>query len=123
MAHEMTAAMQRCIDNCSECHDICVQTVTHCLTEGGKHAEAEHIRLLLDCVEICQTSADFMLRGSPFHVATCATCADICEGCAESCAQFSDDAMMERCAETCRRCAASCREMSGTKTRAAGSRS
>ena len=122
MAHEITDAMQRCIDHCSECHDICVQTVNHCLTEGGKHAEAEHIRLLLDCTEICQTCADFMLRGSPYHVATCATCADICEACAESCARFSDDTMMQRCAETCRRCAASCREMSGTKARAAGGR-
>ena len=122
MAHEMTDAMQRCIDNCSACHDTCVQTVTYCLTKGGAHAEAQHIGLLLDCVEMCQTCPDFMLRGSPFHMAICGICADICEDCAESCAKFSGDSMMERCAEICRQCAASCREMSGMKTRTVGRR-
>jgi hypothetical protein len=120
MAHEITDEMRRCIDNCSECHDICVETVTYCLNQGGEHAEAEHIRLMLDCAQSCQTSADFMLRGSPFHMAICGTCADICDECAESCAQFSGDSMMERCAEICRTCAASCREIGGTKVRAAG---
>ena len=31
--------------------------------------------VLLDCAEICQTSANFMLRGSPLHTNTCAACA------------------------------------------------
>jgi len=32
---------------------------------GGEGAEADHIRTLLDCTEICQTSASFVLRRSP----------------------------------------------------------
>jgi hypothetical protein len=111
--HQMSEEMQRCIQACLDCHRICLETVTHCLQMGGKHADPAHIRLLLDCAEICQTSANFMLRGSDLHGRTCAVCAEVCERCAQDCAQF-DDAQMKACAEACRRCAESCRRMAGT---------
>jgi len=103
--------MMRCIDACQTCHSVCTETVHHCLKMGGRHAEANHIRMLLDCAHICQTSADFMLRGSDFHGMTCEVCAEICERCATNCDRFSDDEMMKRCADACRMCAQSCREM------------
>jgi len=103
--------MQQCIQNCQDCHDICLETVAYCLTKGGKHAEAAHIRLLLDCAEICQTSANFMVRGSSLHPQTCGVCAEVCERCAEDCERFGDDATMRECADMCRRCAESCRKM------------
>jgi hypothetical protein len=109
MSH-ISTDMQHCIDICQECHNVCLETVMHCLHMGGEHAEPNHIRLLLDCAEICQTSANFMLRGSDLHGLTCAACAEVCNRCAEDCERF-DDAQMKRCAETCRRCAESCREM------------
>lgn len=109
--HEMTREMQHCIDECLACHRVCLETVTHCLQMGGRHAEAAHIRLLLDCAEICQTSANFMLRGSDLHGRTCGVCAEVCTRCAEDCERFGDDAQMLACAETCRRCAALCHEM------------
>lgn len=107
----MQASMQECIQNCLNCHSICIATVTHCLNLGGTHASPQHIRLLLDCAEICQTSANFMLRGSDFHMLTCAACAEICRQCADSCAQMGDDATMLACADACRRCADSCQQM------------
>ena len=87
--------------------------MSHCLQQGGRHAEASHIQLLLDCVDICRTSADFMLRGSDLHTLTCGVCAQVCERCAQDCEQMGDDEMMRRCAEACRRCAESCRRMAG----------
>jgi hypothetical protein len=81
---------------------------------GGEHAEPEHIRLLIDCADICQTSANFMLRQSHAHGKVCGVCAEVCEQCAESCARFDDDSVMQQCAEVCRTCAASCREMAMT---------
>lgn len=109
----ISAEMRRCIANCQECHNVCLETVTHCLRKGGAHAEASHIRLLLDCIEICQTSANFMLRGSPLHRHTCGACVQVCEECARDCERLGDDEMMRRCAEVCRRCAESCRQMAG----------
>jgi hypothetical protein len=103
--------MQSCIEECLNCHSICMTTVAYCLQKGGAHAEAAHIVLLLDCAEICQTSANLMLRGSEQHMHTCAACAAICELCAEDCARMDDDLPMRNCAEACRRCAESCRRM------------
>jgi hypothetical protein len=101
-----------CIENCQSCHAACLSTAAYCLERGGRHAEPDHLRLLLDCADICATSANFMLRGSDFHSLTCGVCAVVCERCAEACARMSGDAQMRACAETCRRCAKSCREMS-----------
>ncbi|MFN3648561.1 MAG: four-helix bundle copper-binding protein [Armatimonadota bacterium] len=106
--------MRECIDACTSCHQTCVETVTHCLQMGGKHAEADHIRLMLDCAEICETSANFMLRGSDLHQETCRTCAVVCERCAEDCERFDED-FMQRCAEECRNCAEHCRRMAGSQ--------
>ena len=107
--------MRQCIEDCLDCHRICLETVTHCLQRGGEHAESEHIRLLLDCAQICQTSADFMLRASPFHTRTCGICAEICRQCAEECARLgADDSTMQQCADLCRRCVESCMHMAGT---------
>jgi len=103
--------MLKCIEVCLDCHRACTETIPYCLQQGGMHAEANHIRLMMDCAEICQTSANFMLRGSDLHVHTCAACAEVCERCADDCARMADDPRMAACAEECRRCAQSCRQM------------
>ena len=105
--------MQHCIQECATCHQVCLATIQYCLGKGGKHSDANHIRLLADCAQICGVSADFMTRGSPRHTRTCRICADICAACADDCGKMSDDAQMKRCADTCRRCSVSCREMAG----------
>lgn len=101
-----------CIEACSTCHRVCLAAMSECLKQGGEHADAAHLRLLVDCAEICGTSANFMLRRSDLHPVICAACAEICERCAESCATL-DSETMQHCAEVCRACAASCRTMSG----------
>lgn len=110
----MDENMKNCIEICNECRDEC-ETILfqHCLEQGGSHVEQAHVKLMADCIEICQTASHFMLRGSDQHKAVCGTCADICEACAESCEKIGDEEM-KYCAETCRKCAKTCREMSGT---------
>ena len=113
ISHRIDQAMHRCIDECLECHRVCLATAAHCLEAdgGARHADARHLTLLLDCAEICQTSANFMLRGSDEHQRTCAVCAAVCHRCAEECARVTDDPVMQECAEACRRCADSCEAM------------
>ncbi len=110
-ATHMSSEMQTCIDECQNCHDVCVQTVQYCLGQGGEHASQRHIQVLLECAEICRTSADFMLMGAEAHPKVCAICAEVCERCAKSCERFGDDDMMKACAQACRSCAESCRKM------------
>jgi len=77
------------------------------------HAEVRHIRLMLDCAEMCGAAAGFMARGSDLHVKTCAVCSDVCGLCAASCEKIGGDEEMKSCAQACRRCESSCREMAG----------
>lgn len=107
---QMDASMQACIDACLKCFQSCEQTMIHCLTMGGKHAEVEHMKTMQACAEISETSAKFMMLQSPFHTKTCGVCADVCTACAESCEKIGGAEMMA-CADICRKCADSCRAM------------
>lgn len=122
MAQGNMHEMELCIDNCQQCHEVCLGMISYCLQKGGRHAEASHIRMLIDCAEICETSANFMIRGSDLHRLTCGACAEVCDRCAEDCERMADDETMRRCAETCRRCAESCNRMAGHALAGAGVR-
>jgi hypothetical protein len=85
--------------------------MNQCLESGGKHVAPDHFRLLINCAEICQTSANFMLSASAFSNPICRVCAEVCDACAKSCEQIG----MEDCARVCRECAQSCRQMAGQR--------
>ena len=106
----MDSPMQKAIKACLDCHSMCLRmAMTYCLERGGRHVEQKHLRLMLNCAELCQTSANFMLSDSPLHGRVCAVCAEACDACAKSCEQVGD---MRECVEECRSCAKSCRTMS-----------
>lgn len=106
----MSADMKKCSEECLSCSTTCTETVHHCLHMGGKHVEPAHLTSLIDCAEICQTSANFLLRGSSLHTETCRTCAAVCRACEASCRQIEGEEM-KRCADACGRCAESCERM------------
>jgi hypothetical protein len=115
MASISASEMQQCIDQCLNCYKTCLQTaMNHCLETGGKHVEAQHFRLMMNCAEICRTTADMMLANSPVHTTVCAACADVCDACAASCEQVGD---MDECIAACLACAQSCHQMAGSTSR------
>src|SRR3546814_14531229 len=91
--------MQACIDACTECHAVCLETMNYCLSQGGQHAAPEHIALLSACADICATSADAMLTGASVSPVICGTCAEVCRKCAKTCERMGDDAPRKQCAE------------------------
>ena len=107
----MAEGMQRCIEECLSCFSVCEQTLAHCLKKGGRNANFELTKLLIDCAESCRTSAGMMSRESTFHARHCALCADVCKACEEACEEFPDDAQMKACADACRSCFGACRAM------------
>lgn len=118
--HHMTAEVERCIQHCMECVNICEQTITHCLMLGGKHSSAEHITLMMDCAEVCSTAAKFMLHGSHFHQRMCEVCAEVCAACAKDCESMAGgDRTMLLCAEVCNACAGSCRQLASEHSQTA----
>lgn len=112
------AEMQACIDHCQQCYATCTETAQHVLSTQGVNGQgmAELARTLLDCADICRTSAGFMLRGSPMHHVTCGACAEVCRACEQACREGGDDKILRECAEVCRTCAESCAQMSSHAT-------
>jgi hypothetical protein len=102
--------VRQCLRDSLDCYQSCNETILRCLSMGGKHAESDHINLMMDCARICNTNADFIMRNSTYYPQTCGICADICDECGDNCDRFEEDFMKE-CASVCRRCAESCREM------------
>lgn len=104
-----SADLQACIDLCLACYRSCLAEATqHCLKEGGRHAEADHVSLMLGCAQLCRTTAEFMLMQTKLHYKVCGACAEICEACAVSCQQLEG---MGDCVDLCRRCAVECRRI------------
>lgn len=103
--------LQECIEECLNCHAVCTITLQHCIASGGDYTEVNLLGILLDCAEMCQTSANFMLRGSPYHVITCAACAELCRACEEACRGVPGDEQLAHCAEVCATCAGVCDRM------------
>ena len=102
------ANLDDCIQTCLDCRRHCLEEFTQmCLEHGGEHVEKEHAVLMLDCIDICATCADFMTRRSSFHHLTCKACSEVCSACADSC----DKIGMSECAAMCRKCAESCGSM------------
>ena len=96
--------MEDCIQDCLNCSSTCLDTATQAME---KSAGIELVRSLLDCSEMSQTAAHFMLRNSPLHGYTCQACGSICTHCADLCFQagYSD------CGNACQACANSCQQM------------
>ena len=112
----LSTEMEECVEACLDCHRICADTLRQCLDRGGELAAPDLVRALLDCIDICHTSADFMLRGSQLHPRTCGVCAEACRLCAEVCERYPDEPLLRACAEACRRCAELCTRMARMMT-------
>ena len=107
---DLKQVWRKCIDSCTNCHNICVEAATYSLKQGGELSAEKHISMLYDCVDICQASVNSMSRGSKTANHICTLCADICNMCAEHCEKFNDNKLNE-CAKVCRDCAKQCKEM------------
>jgi hypothetical protein len=109
MHHTTDPQMKQCMDACHDCHVTCLSmATTHCLEIGGEHAEPAHVKLMLDCAQICAIAIDFMARSSEHHPHICRECAEICRACAASCEKLEG---MEDCVKACLSCAEACEKM------------
>ncbi|MGZ3159014.1 MAG: four-helix bundle copper-binding protein [Burkholderiaceae bacterium] len=101
---------QSCMEICTQCHQTLLHTaMQYCLPMGGKYLAPDHFRLMMNCAEMCQTTANFQLSDSTYCRQVSALTADMCDECATICEQMGD---MEDCVLACRQCAQCCRSVS-----------
>lgn len=101
------------LDDIANCYLSCNEMLRHCLEMKGEHSNPDHLLLLVDCADICQVLLNFNYINSNAAKRVAELCAQICERCAASCAEFKEDPEMEECSAICKKCAQSCRELSG----------
>ncbi|TCZ61059.1 four-helix bundle copper-binding protein [Roseicella aquatilis] len=106
-----TMSLRDCVLTCVRSHAMCLETARYCTEQTSGHIGPGHIALLQDCAEMCQLTANSLLRRSPRHAVICNACAELCETCTKACETFPGDEQMRRCAVVCRDCAESCRDM------------
>jgi len=105
----MAMPMKDCIGLCLNSHRTCIETASYAIKSEAMRADL--FVMLTDCAEMCQTTANSMIRNSLLHGILCRACAEACERCADACSQHAGDAQMVACTQTCRTCAQSCRDM------------
>jgi hypothetical protein len=104
--------MRECIESTSECYTVCAETLNYSLDGGRSLADELHLRLLIDCCEVCQTTQNTLLRSSDLGMMLAAVCVEACEKVAESCRRVDgSDEKLTACAEVCDRTADCCRQL------------
>lgn len=101
---------QSCVDACNRCAQLCQECFRLCLDERDMNAR-EHCMLdLIDCAEVCSTTACVMSRRSKHVKEFLNLCATMCDECATECSRFTTE-HNRSCADACRQCAQECRNM------------
>ena len=104
--------MRQCIDATSVCYTACAETLHYSLDAGVGFSDVRHLRLLIDCCEVCQTAQNALLRASELGVMLAVVCVEACEKAAESCRLIDpSNEHLATCAEVCDRTAESCRQL------------
>ena len=99
--------IEQCIQDCLNCHTVCIDTAQKCRQAGGDHGSKEHVQMMLDCAEMCLTAAHFMQHNSPLYGYVCQAAAQVSNHCANECEQMGDS----DCANACRTASWSCDQM------------
>jgi hypothetical protein len=108
----ITTEMRRCIEAASDSYSACTETLTYSLDGRFELTDPRHLRLLIDCAEVCQTTENALLRASELGQLLATVCAEACEKVAESCRRLdAADEQLGECADVCMRCADCCREL------------
>ena len=109
MTH-MTSEMQACVQACMDCHRACTEMMMQCMKMGNCDSNA--MKTMMDCAQMCQMCADFMMRDSMMSPKVCMMCEEMCRMCAAACEPMAkNDSMMMDCMKACLACAETCKTM------------
>jgi hypothetical protein len=98
-----------CVRALRACHDICLRAATvDRLMISGLPVPANHIRSMLDCAEICQVAANFLVRDSDNYVRICYEAAVICRELASMSEKFDNNMNV---VAACNACASACDDL------------
>jgi hypothetical protein len=81
--------------------DACNAAFAH-VTQQGEVEDPELLACIVDCVDLCTTTASFIVRGSEHADDLREVCAELAKCVEESCEEYGDDEVLTACADACR---------------------
>lgn len=110
---------ESCIETCAEAHRRCLQTIEHCLEETPGGMQSDHLLVLVDCIQILPTIADFLRRESAIAPQICQAGARACVRCFDQLHEVAD-ATVQACVEECQKAAQLCEQLAGRSSQFIG---
>src|SRR5688572_9921461 len=81
--------------------DACNAAFAYC-TQQDELDDPELLACIVDCVDLCTTTASFIVRGSEHADDLREVCAELAKCVEESCEEYGDDEVLTACADACR---------------------
>ena len=81
--------------------DACNAAFAYC-TQQDEIEDPELLACMVDCVDLCTTTASFIVRGSEHADDLREVCAELAKCVEESCEEYGDDEVLTACADACR---------------------
>ena len=112
MTKAQISFVEKMIESCRDCHDICEETIFYAINKGGDLAQMDVLGVLMDCAGSTALSGKMILRGSPYFRRMAPSVIEICESCAAMCDTVPGDNYFRTCANSARRCADNLKQLS-----------
>ena len=81
--------------------DACNAAFAYCMQDSDD-VDLDLVSCIVDCAELCGTTAAFIVRGSEHADDLRKVCAGVAKCVEEACEQFPDDEAFAACADACR---------------------
>ncbi len=85
---------QKVAIDCTNAHNVSLQTLHYCESLGGKFADAESLNVLEDCADICGLMEDLLIRQSDLAPALVPVCIRACEACIKLAELLPEDSQL-----------------------------
>jgi hypothetical protein len=92
--------MQQAIQNTLSCSATCIQAARNIQRTGGDRSRQDHIHMLEDCADMCQTAAHFMQHSSLLYGYVTRAAAHVTLHCGEECDRVGETACAYACKDT-----------------------
>lgn len=90
-----------------KCSAFCKFCANQCLNEHNIEMLKDCIRLDNDCSDVCETTANYLIRESGFCNDLVKICEQICRQCSDECLKHEHEHCKE-CAKICKECEEMC---------------
>ena len=108
--HQGDENRQNTVRLLQECHNMCRRMfMEYAPKESGRNLPYLHLKRLQACIEICGSTASYLLKDGVMAHRLCEITARICEQCADFCEKLEGEDF-QHCAALCRETAEACIE-------------